>query len=229
MKIHIYKCIWLLRCRWIEVPLSADSQISTNWMLQGLLHCATFNWHSDPSRAWLWPLHGPHCQLLLALGVCPDASSSVYLDTACGASWTRLAELVSSPFPCFCVRLFVIPSAVSHFKHSPLWSVKLFLGLSASYSPLSDEDDDVALLSVEMEPGEISISTCSGWKGNESQAVKRGSSGTTKIHSLCLDQALVTQTGTRLFCPCQWRQLCPLQGCSTWVWSAPNSSGLWST
>ncbi|XP_074525615.1 protein dispatched homolog 3 [Halichoeres trimaculatus] len=30
---------------------------------------------------------------------------------------------------------------------------KLFLGLSASHSPLSDEDDDVALLSVEMEPG----------------------------------------------------------------------------
>uniref|UniRef100_A0A3Q2QZD5 Dispatched RND transporter family member 3 n=1 Tax=Fundulus heteroclitus TaxID=8078 RepID=A0A3Q2QZD5_FUNHE len=36
--------------------------------------------------------------------------------------------------------------------------VKLLLGLSASYSPLSDEDDDVALLSVDMEPGEIIIS-----------------------------------------------------------------------
>ncbi|KAM9810287.1 protein dispatched homolog 3 [Neosynchiropus ocellatus] len=32
-------------------------------------------------------------------------------------------------------------------------SWKLFSGLSASHSPLSDEDDDVALLSVEMEPG----------------------------------------------------------------------------
>ncbi|CAJ1068606.1 protein dispatched homolog 3 [Xyrichtys novacula] len=30
---------------------------------------------------------------------------------------------------------------------------KLFSGLSASHGPLSDEDDDVALLSVEMEPG----------------------------------------------------------------------------
>ncbi|KAM7416565.1 hypothetical protein PAMA_018565 [Pampus argenteus] len=30
---------------------------------------------------------------------------------------------------------------------------KLFSGLSASHSPLSDEDDDVALLTVEMEPG----------------------------------------------------------------------------
>lgn len=97
---------------------------------------------------------------------------------------------------------FVIPSAVSLLKLSPR-SVMLFLGLSASYSPLSDEDDDVALLSVEMEPGEIIISTCSGLEGNESQAVKRGCSGTTKIHSLCLDQALVTQTGTRRFCPCQ--------------------------
>lgn len=36
--------------------------------------------------------------------------------------------------------------------------MKLLLGLSASYSPLSDEDDDVALLSVDMEPGEIMIS-----------------------------------------------------------------------
>lgn len=90
--------VWLLWCGWIEVPLSADSQISTNWMFQGLLLCATFNWHSDPSRAWLWPVHGPHCQLLLALGVCPDASSSVYLDSACGASRTRLAELVSAYF-----------------------------------------------------------------------------------------------------------------------------------
>ncbi|XP_053726240.1 protein dispatched homolog 3 isoform X1 [Synchiropus splendidus] len=33
----------------------------------------------------------------------------------------------------------------------PGW--KLFSGLSVSHSPLSDEDDDVALLSVEMEPG----------------------------------------------------------------------------
>uniref|UniRef100_A0A672IHZ9 Dispatched RND transporter family member 3 n=1 Tax=Salarias fasciatus TaxID=181472 RepID=A0A672IHZ9_SALFA len=35
---------------------------------------------------------------------------------------------------------------------SPSKSWKLFPGLSASHSPLSDEDDDVALLSVEMEP-----------------------------------------------------------------------------
>uniref|UniRef100_A0A8C5HBV0 SSD domain-containing protein n=1 Tax=Gouania willdenowi TaxID=441366 RepID=A0A8C5HBV0_GOUWI len=35
---------------------------------------------------------------------------------------------------------------------------KWFSGLSVSHSPLSDEDDDVALLSVEMEPGEIAIS-----------------------------------------------------------------------
>uniref|UniRef100_A0AAQ6A1X6 SSD domain-containing protein n=1 Tax=Amphiprion ocellaris TaxID=80972 RepID=A0AAQ6A1X6_AMPOC len=33
---------------------------------------------------------------------------------------------------------------------------KLFPGLSASHSPLSDEDDDVALLSVEMEPAALS-------------------------------------------------------------------------
>uniref|UniRef100_A0A3Q1I8V3 SSD domain-containing protein n=1 Tax=Anabas testudineus TaxID=64144 RepID=A0A3Q1I8V3_ANATE len=37
-------------------------------------------------------------------------------------------------------------------------SWKLFSRLSVSHSPLSDEDDDVALLSVEMEPGEIFIS-----------------------------------------------------------------------
>uniref|UniRef100_A0A665W719 Dispatched RND transporter family member 3 n=1 Tax=Echeneis naucrates TaxID=173247 RepID=A0A665W719_ECHNA len=35
---------------------------------------------------------------------------------------------------------------------------RLFSGLSAGHSPLSDEDDDVALLSVEMEPGEVIIS-----------------------------------------------------------------------
>uniref|UniRef100_A0A1A8K964 Patched domain containing 2 n=1 Tax=Nothobranchius kuhntae TaxID=321403 RepID=A0A1A8K964_NOTKU len=42
---------------------------------------------------------------------------------------------------------------VEPHEHAWLNCVKLFLGLSASYSPLSDEDDDVALLSVEMEPG----------------------------------------------------------------------------
>ncbi|KAM9742834.1 protein dispatched homolog 3 isoform 1-T2 [Menidia menidia] len=38
-------------------------------------------------------------------------------------------------------------------EHAWLTCVKWFSGLSASHSPLSDEDDDVALLSVEMEPG----------------------------------------------------------------------------
>ncbi|XP_020512768.2 protein dispatched homolog 3 [Labrus bergylta] len=38
-------------------------------------------------------------------------------------------------------------------EHAWLNCWKLFSGLSASHSPLSDEDDDVALLSVEMEPG----------------------------------------------------------------------------
>ncbi|XP_037537034.1 protein dispatched homolog 3 [Nematolebias whitei] len=42
---------------------------------------------------------------------------------------------------------------VEPHEHAWLNCVKLFLGLSSSYSPLSDEDDDVALLSVEMEPG----------------------------------------------------------------------------
>ncbi|KAM6930648.1 protein dispatched homolog 3 [Xenentodon cancila] len=41
---------------------------------------------------------------------------------------------------------------VEPLEHAWLNRVKLFLGLSASHSPLSDEDDDVALLSVEMEP-----------------------------------------------------------------------------
>uniref|UniRef100_A0A8C6U7A2 Dispatched RND transporter family member 3 n=1 Tax=Neogobius melanostomus TaxID=47308 RepID=A0A8C6U7A2_9GOBI len=41
------------------------------------------------------------------------------------------------------------------FTWSNCW--KLFSELSASHSPLSDEDDDVALLSVETEPGEIII------------------------------------------------------------------------
>lgn len=49
----------------------------------------------------------------------------------------------------------VIPSAVPLPKtSSSLCSWKLFSGLSASHGPLSDEDDDVALLSVEMEPGD---------------------------------------------------------------------------
>ncbi|XP_045889717.1 protein dispatched homolog 3 isoform X2 [Micropterus dolomieu] len=39
---------------------------------------------------------------------------------------------------------------------------KLFSGLSASHSPLSDEDDDVALLSVEMEPGTTKPLSLSG-------------------------------------------------------------------
>ncbi|XP_006784099.1 protein dispatched homolog 3 [Neolamprologus brichardi] len=38
-------------------------------------------------------------------------------------------------------------------EHAWLSCWKLFSGLSANHSPLSDEDDDVALLSVEMEPG----------------------------------------------------------------------------
>uniref|UniRef100_UPI0037E850F1 protein dispatched homolog 3 n=1 Tax=Semicossyphus pulcher TaxID=241346 RepID=UPI0037E850F1 len=38
-------------------------------------------------------------------------------------------------------------------EHAWLNCWKLFSGLSASHGPLSDEDDDVALLSVEMEPG----------------------------------------------------------------------------
>ncbi|XP_047236179.1 protein dispatched homolog 3 isoform X1 [Girardinichthys multiradiatus] len=42
---------------------------------------------------------------------------------------------------------------VEPHEHDWMNCVKLVLGLSASYSPLSDEDDDVALLSVEMEPG----------------------------------------------------------------------------
>ncbi|KAM4579021.1 protein dispatched homolog 3 isoform 2-T3 [Fundulus diaphanus] len=42
---------------------------------------------------------------------------------------------------------------VEPHEHDWLNCVKLLLGLSASYSPLSDEDDDVALLSVDMEPG----------------------------------------------------------------------------
>ncbi|XP_072244292.1 protein dispatched homolog 3 [Leuresthes tenuis] len=42
---------------------------------------------------------------------------------------------------------------VEPHEHAWLNCVKLFSGLSASHSPLSDEDDDVALLSVEMEPG----------------------------------------------------------------------------
>nr|XP_020450240.1 protein dispatched homolog 3 isoform X2 [Monopterus albus] len=43
--------------------------------------------------------------------------------------------------------------------HKHAWSNcwKLFSGLSVSHSPLSDEDDDVALLSVEMEPGSCDI------------------------------------------------------------------------
>lgn len=41
------------------------------------------------------------------------------------------------------------------FTWSNCW--KLFSELSASHSPLSDEDDDVALLSVEMEPGPCDI------------------------------------------------------------------------
>ncbi|XP_056888165.1 protein dispatched homolog 3 isoform X3 [Takifugu flavidus] len=65
-------------------------------------------------------------QLLLALGVPADASHPVCLGGICGASETCLAELVS-------------------------W--KLFSNLSPNQGPLSDEDeDDVALLSVGMEP-----------------------------------------------------------------------------
>ncbi|XP_011477626.1 protein dispatched homolog 3 [Oryzias latipes] len=42
---------------------------------------------------------------------------------------------------------------VEPHEHGWLNCVNLFPGLSTSYSPLSDEDGDVALLSVEMEPG----------------------------------------------------------------------------
>ncbi|XP_023273913.1 protein dispatched homolog 3 isoform X1 [Seriola lalandi dorsalis] len=41
---------------------------------------------------------------------------------------------------------------VEPHEHAWMNCWKLFSGLSASHSPLSDEDDDVALLSVEMEP-----------------------------------------------------------------------------
>ncbi|XP_042344435.1 protein dispatched homolog 3 isoform X2 [Plectropomus leopardus] len=49
--------------------------------------------------------------------------------------------------------LCIWTECVEHQEHAWLNCWKLFSGLSASHSPLSDEDDDVALLSVEMEPG----------------------------------------------------------------------------
>lgn len=55
----------------------------------------------------------------------------------------------------------------------PSCSWKLFWGMSASHGPLSDQDDDVALLSVEMEPGEIIISAaalCESGVGGGGQA-----------------------------------------------------------
>uniref|UniRef100_A0A3Q3LKM6 Dispatched RND transporter family member 3 n=1 Tax=Mastacembelus armatus TaxID=205130 RepID=A0A3Q3LKM6_9TELE len=54
--------------------------------------------------------------------------------------------------------LCIWTQCVEPHEHAWLNCWKLFPGLSASHSPLSDEDDDVALLSVEMEPGEIIIS-----------------------------------------------------------------------
>ncbi|XP_040898585.1 protein dispatched homolog 3 [Toxotes jaculatrix] len=48
--------------------------------------------------------------------------------------------------------LCVWTQCVEPRKHAWLKCWKLFSGLSASHSPLSDEDDDVALLSVEIEP-----------------------------------------------------------------------------
>lgn len=140
-------------------------------MFQGPLHCALFTWHSDPSRAWLRPIHGSHRQLLLALGVCLDACCPLYLDTVCGASWTCLVELVSFCFLTFCAAWHPPRSnppqlslSLSPPKLSTPQSWKLFSGLSANHSPLSDEDDDVALLSVEMEPGEIIICLASEWR-----------------------------------------------------------------
>ncbi|XP_044053899.1 protein dispatched homolog 3 [Siniperca chuatsi] len=49
--------------------------------------------------------------------------------------------------------LCVWTESVEPQEHAWLNCWKLFSGLSASHGPLSDEDDDVALLSVEMEPG----------------------------------------------------------------------------
>lgn len=59
--------------------------------------------------------------------------------------------------------------------------MKLFLGLSTSQSPLSDEDDDVALLSVEMEPGEIN---------DGGGVVKHSCEGTIKALPFVLDRLL---------------------------------------
>lgn len=50
--------------------------------------------HSDPSCARLWPVHGPHRQLLLVVGVRADASSAVRVDRVRGASGARLDEPV---------------------------------------------------------------------------------------------------------------------------------------
>ncbi|KAI3372432.1 hypothetical protein L3Q82_022919 [Scortum barcoo] len=49
--------------------------------------------------------------------------------------------------------LCIWSECVEPYEHAWLNCWKLFSGLSASHGPLSDEDDDVALLSVEMEPG----------------------------------------------------------------------------
>ncbi|XP_069555919.1 protein dispatched homolog 3 isoform X2 [Brachyistius frenatus] len=49
--------------------------------------------------------------------------------------------------------LCIWTQCVEPHEHAWMNRWKLFSGLSASHSPLSDEDDDVALLSVEMEPG----------------------------------------------------------------------------
>ncbi|XP_054629866.1 protein dispatched homolog 3 [Dunckerocampus dactyliophorus] len=51
--------------------------------------------------------------------------------------------------------LCIWTQCVEPHEHAWLHRWKSFRGLSASYGPLSDEDDDVALLSVEMEPGPL--------------------------------------------------------------------------
>lgn len=74
------------------------------------------------------------------------------VDRVCGAPRARLDEPVRRRF------LPAVHSEdVSALNLCLPRSCKHFWGLSASHGPLSDEDDDVALLSVEMEPGEITF------------------------------------------------------------------------
>uniref|UniRef100_A0A8C3G6J7 Dispatched RND transporter family member 3 n=1 Tax=Cyclopterus lumpus TaxID=8103 RepID=A0A8C3G6J7_CYCLU len=70
--------------------------------------------------------------------------------------------------------LCIWTQCVAPQEHVWLNCWKLFSGLSTSHGPLSDEDDDVTLLSVEMEPGEIivSLALSESWgrgKGNDSR------------------------------------------------------------